>query len=312
MNTRISRAGTTASEAFTLIELLVVIAAIGILAALLLPGLASGNQQAEGDQCMGGLKELSQAWLMYNSDNQGKLVPNGGEGTEPGGPNEADLLPGGAISQWCPGRQDAGAGPGQLSPVNAAPGGANIGWEYIKAGLIYPYVKNVQAYLCAADYTSVTFFGVAFPRVRTRSMNTWLNPLGGYWNGGPDDAGLRVFLKESDLTVPGPANTFLLIDEAPGSINDAYFVEDPSYIPYPNPSGALGAWVDCPGGYHNNGAGISFTDGHVQIKKWSDLAIQNNPAVWTSSIYAVNGTDCAWLCNRSTALKVVTSFLGPK
>jgi prepilin-type N-terminal cleavage/methylation domain-containing protein/prepilin-type processing-associated H-X9-DG protein len=312
MNPRIAGAGTTDSEAFTMVELLVVIAAIGILAAILLPGLARGNQQAEGDQCLASLKQLSQAWLMYNGDNQGKLVPNGGESTEPGSPNEADLLPGGAISQWCPGRQDAGAGLGQLSPINAAPGSVNIGWQYIKAGLIYPYVKNVQAYQCAADYTSITFSGVEYPRVRTRSMNTWLNPLGGYWDGGPNDAGLRVFLKESDLTVPGPANTFLFIDEAPGSINDAFFVEDPSYIPHPNPGGALGAWVDCPAGYHSNGAGISFTDGHALIKKWSDFTIQNNPAVWTSPVSAYNGTDCAWLCNRSTALKTVTTFLGPQ
>jgi len=293
---------------FTLIELLVVIAVVAVLAAMLVPGLARGNQQSEADQCLASLRQLSQAWLMYNSDNGGNFVPNGSEGSQGAdNPLSPDLIPGGLFAQWCPGRQDAEATPiSELSPINLAPDAPNVGWEWIRAGLIYRYVNNVQVYKCPSDQSYNTVGGVVYPHVRSRSMNGWVQPLGGAsWSGGSDDAKLRVYTKETDLTVPGAANTWLMIDENPNSINDAWFIADPS-----DPSFAGPEWIDCPASYHNNGAGISFTDGHVQIKKWTDQAILNNP-VWTGLVPPHNGNDCLWLCSRSTALKTATTFTGP-
>jgi prepilin-type N-terminal cleavage/methylation domain-containing protein len=56
------------SKAFTLIELLVVIAIIGILAALLLPGLAIAKHHGQDVNCVSNLKQLTASGLMYMDD----------------------------------------------------------------------------------------------------------------------------------------------------------------------------------------------------------------------------------------------------
>jgi prepilin-type N-terminal cleavage/methylation domain-containing protein len=70
-----------ANDGFTLIELLVVIAIIAILAALLLPALASAKERAKRTQCINGQRQMYIGCTIYAGDND-DMYPTWGGDTE--------------------------------------------------------------------------------------------------------------------------------------------------------------------------------------------------------------------------------------
>ena len=124
------------------------------------------------------------------------------------------------------------------------------------------------------------------------------------WVGGPgwanSGAGWRVYRKTSDMTDPGPASTFVFIDEREDSINDGYFVVDMAGYPT-EPS----RWkvVDYPASYHNQAGGLSFADGHAEIKKWTDprtMPRLSRNADIPLDQPSPNNRDVFWMQERST------------
>ena len=68
-------------RAFTLLELLVITAVVSLLAALLLPALASGKSRALATQCTSNLRQWGLAFRMYADDNS-DFLPRRGQGVQ--------------------------------------------------------------------------------------------------------------------------------------------------------------------------------------------------------------------------------------
>jgi len=76
MRTTSANRGFTPGRGFTLVELLVVIGIIAVMISLLLPALNRAREQANSIKCMSNIRQISQALVMYTSDNKGYIIPS--------------------------------------------------------------------------------------------------------------------------------------------------------------------------------------------------------------------------------------------
>jgi prepilin-type N-terminal cleavage/methylation domain-containing protein/prepilin-type processing-associated H-X9-DG protein len=228
------RAGSYRKSGFTLIELLVVIAIIAILAAMLLPTLSKAKAKGRGIACINNLKQLQLCWFMYAADFNDNLVYNNSHGAGE---------PPGWVSGW----------------IKTATDATNVTLLMAPNGKLWDYNKSLGIYKCPADNSTVTISGRSYPRVRSISMNGNMN--GNSWYTALIDPNYYTFRKFSAILHPPPAQAFVFLDENPDDIDDGYFLV---FVD------KHAAWGNCPANYHNGAGGLSFADGHAEIRKWLD------------------------------------------
>ena len=279
------------ATAFTLVELLTVIAIIAILASLLLPALSHARAKADGIRCLNNHRQLALAWKMYAEDNHDRLLYASGDDD----PSKDPYV-------WVTGYMDYD--PGNRSNWDVA--------QDIKKSPLWPYCGGSAAiWKCPADKSTVTVNGKVLPRVRSMSMNLWVGGFGGSVD--LDGPGWRVYLNLGDLVDPGPARTFVLLDEREDMINYGNLFVD--MTGFPDAPSQARFNVDYPASYHNRAGGLSFADGHSELKPWLDSRtcppLRKNVADWAADgiTPSPGNPDIAWLQDRCT--RKITGRSGP-
>jgi len=290
---------------FTLIELLVIVAMMAVLTAVVLPALAGTKPNVPAFQCLNNQRQIILGWQMYASDNNGLVPPNDYPYTTAyyTYPNKFQL------KNWAVGTMvqplDAGAlGFRELTDPNS---------------LLSAYITNASVYFCPAD-NYIDSRSHAY-HVRSYSMNSAVGtiwsyyylsglPLGAPVKGGwlpgnvynPNQTTWLTYGKMSSFTRPGPANTWIFIDENAYSINDGSFVMPAAASP-----GAT-YLLDFASGRHGKADVLAFADGHVIVHQWQDSRtytpagiVQPGGGSSTSTLQSPDNLDCFYLAPLTSA-----------
>ena len=136
-------------------------------------------------------------------------------------------------------------------------------------------------------------------------MCIWLGGFGGSltFGGGVQSPPWRLYLRLTDLSDPGPSATAVFWDQREDSINWGNFFVD--MTGYPSQPDLVQFNGDLPASYHHRAGGLSFADGHSEIRRWVDP--RTMPPIrkgqsWTNPnlMRSPNNRDVLWLQEHAT------------
>ena len=224
---------------FTLVELLVVIAIIALLMAILMPALNRARELGRRSVCLGNLKQLTLAWVMYSDENGGSLVyARAGHFryTKDLAGNQVVLEPpwvGVVDHNWAKRKQ-----------INADPANPE---NSIKSGALWDYCKDAKAFRCPAGKVNhMLTYSIACsmngtPLSGTQADQVWAN-------------------SRADIIKPHSRIVFIDVGEArtKDQNTDSYRIHYDKL-----------QWVNPPPARHRDGVTLSFADAHCRYWKLS-------------------------------------------
>ena len=213
---------------------------------------------------------------MYAGDNDDRIPPNDNDANNDRNRN------------WVRGWLDLNNSPDNTNTV------------FLTDSLLGSYLNySLGVWKCPGDRSTSTHGGRVYPRVRSVSINTYLNCR-------PPDLPpeLEVFRKTGDINAP--AGIFVVIDEREESIQNCQFLPSMDGI-YPRDPSQFG-WVNWPAYYHNGASGLNFADGHSEIRKWRDPRTtppkgEGGARTLDNPVRTKSNEDSYWLGIRTTGLK---------
>jgi len=262
---------------FTLVELLVVVAVIALVSSMLLPSIVQSKSRAQAIFCLRNLQQVHTAWTMYADDNHGWL-PGVISGSYPGS------------DRWVSGWLDFSSSSDNTNTLYLTD---------LRYSQLARYLRDPAVYRCPSDRSEVTISGRSYSRVRSLSMNCWMNYIGTAPIG---EDQFQVYRRLDDIVAPAPDRAWVLMDEREDSINDGLFQTNLKL------RGVQARIVDYPASYHGRSAGVVFVDGHAEIKRWQDrrttppLRSRHNLEL---DVPSPDNPDVAWLQEHSSSPRPV-------
>lgn len=240
--------GRPVMRGFTLIELLVVISIIALLVAILMPALAKAKEQAKTSYCLMNQKTLAQAFTMYASNNEDKVVSSwtsiGAKG-----------------NSWVTG------------PISSNGVDLEGHMRGIRAGALYPYIETVEIYRCPSDRRDKPSVPINKRAYRTYSMPNCIDGEAGGWT--LTNVGNRDLVTKT-TQIRHPASKYVFLEESdPRGMNSGSWVM----------SLHKEAWIDPLTVWHDDKSTLGFADGHAEIHQWFEqetIDMSKNQQFWVN------------------------------
>jgi prepilin-type processing-associated H-X9-DG protein len=214
--------------------------------------LSKAKARGQSTACLNNLMQLQMAWEIYAGDNADTLVPN--KDDDDGTGNWVSL-------------------PGSWVLGNAV---LDETTTHIQNGALFPYTRSTRIYRCPSDKSTVAS-DPSLLRTRSYGLQMWLN--------GTEEGQYYVRRKTRSAQVQNPSKVFACIDVSEWLIDSGVFCTIPNA---PELGSMRDLWCYQPSDRHNQGANLSFVDGHMEHYHWKYPKLLKD---W--SLPAVNETDLA-------------------